>query len=71
MDYYQRKLEMSRLALYKNHLKDLADNYPYLLDIQSDLRTPPDPSGQRTQAIVIIAFFLMSMPVMDVGPVSV
>lgn len=27
---------MSRLALYKNHLKDLADSYPYLLDIQND-----------------------------------
>lgn len=27
---------MSRLALYKNHLKDLAANFPYLLDIQND-----------------------------------
>lgn len=27
---------MSRLTLYKNHLKDLAANYPYLLDIQND-----------------------------------
>jgi len=27
---------MSRLTLYKNHLKDLADSFPYLLDIQND-----------------------------------
>lgn len=27
---------MARLALYKNHLKELADSYPYLLDIQND-----------------------------------
>ncbi|MDO9068530.1 MAG: CcdB family protein [Deltaproteobacteria bacterium] len=27
---------MSRLALYKNHLKDLADSYPYLLDVQNN-----------------------------------
>lgn len=27
---------MSRLALYKNHLKELAGSYPYLLDIQND-----------------------------------
>jgi hypothetical protein len=27
---------MSRLALYKNHLKELVDSYPYLLDIQND-----------------------------------
>lgn len=27
---------MSRLALYKNYLKDLSDSYPYLLDIQND-----------------------------------
>lgn len=27
---------MARLTLYKNHLKDLAANYPYLLDIQND-----------------------------------
>lgn len=25
-----------RLALYKNHLKDLANDYPFLLDIQND-----------------------------------
>ena len=27
---------MSRLALYKNNLIDLADSYPFLLDIQND-----------------------------------
>ncbi|MBI5483317.1 MAG: CcdB family protein [Deltaproteobacteria bacterium] len=27
---------MSRLTLYKNHLKDLTGSYPYLLDIQND-----------------------------------
>ncbi|MBK5276004.1 MAG: CcdB family protein [Desulfuromonadales bacterium] len=27
---------MSRLSLYKNHLQELAVNYPYLLDIQND-----------------------------------
>jgi len=27
---------MSRLTLYKNHLKDLVDSFPYLLDIQND-----------------------------------
>lgn len=27
---------MPRLALYKNHLKELADSYPYLLDIQNN-----------------------------------
>lgn len=27
---------MSRLNLYKNHLLELADSYPFLLDIQND-----------------------------------
>lgn len=27
---------MSRLVLYRNHLKDLADSYPYLLDVQNN-----------------------------------
>ena len=27
---------MSRLALYKNHLKGLVNDYPFLLDIQND-----------------------------------
>lgn len=27
---------MSRLSLYKNHLRELVDSYPYLLDIQND-----------------------------------
>lgn len=27
---------MSRLNLYKNHLKDLTESFPYLLDIQND-----------------------------------
>jgi len=27
---------VSRLNLYKNHLKDLADSHPFLLDIQND-----------------------------------
>ncbi len=27
---------MSRLSLYKNHLKDLVGSYPFLLDIQND-----------------------------------
>jgi len=39
---------MSRLALYKNHLKELADSYPYLLDIQNgQLQT-----GTRIVALV-------------------
>ncbi len=39
---------MSRLALYKNHLKDLADSYPYLLDIQSNYMQ----TGTRIVALV-------------------
>jgi len=27
---------MARLNLYKNHLRELAESYPYLLDIQND-----------------------------------
>ncbi len=27
---------MSRVSLHKNHLRELADSYPYLLDIQND-----------------------------------
>jgi hypothetical protein len=39
---------MSRLALYKNYLQDIADSYPYLLDIQNDqLQT-----GTRIVALV-------------------
>ena len=39
---------MSRLALYKNHLQDIADSYPYLLDIQNgQLQT-----GTRIVALV-------------------
>lgn len=39
---------MSRLALYKNNLKELCDCYPYLLDIQNDqLKT-----GTRIVALV-------------------
>ena len=39
---------MSRLTLYKNHLKDLATDYPYLLDIQND----QVPAGTRIVALV-------------------
>lgn len=39
---------MSRLALYKNHLKELADSYPYLLDIQNDQMQ----AGTRIVALV-------------------
>lgn len=39
---------MSRLALYKNHLKDLSDSYPYLLDIQNDQMQ----AGTRIVALV-------------------
>lgn len=42
---------MSRLALYKNHLKELADNYPYLLDIQNDQVQ----AGTRIVALVRIS----------------
>lgn len=39
---------MSRLSLYKNQLRELADSYPYLLDIQNDqLQT-----GTRIVALV-------------------
>lgn len=39
---------MSRLNLYKNHLRELAGSYPYLLDIQNDqLQT-----GTRIVALV-------------------
>ena len=39
---------MSRLSLYKNHLKELADSFPYLLDVQNDqLQT-----GTRIVALV-------------------
>jgi hypothetical protein len=27
---------MSRLTLYKNHLEELADSFPYLLDVQNN-----------------------------------
>jgi len=39
---------VSRLALYKNHLKELADSYPYLLDIQNDQMQ----AGTRIVALV-------------------
>jgi len=39
---------MSRLSLYKNHLEELADSFPYLLDVQNDqLQT-----GTRIVALV-------------------
>lgn len=39
---------MSRLNLYKNHLHELADSYPYLLDIQNDQMQ----AGTRIVALV-------------------
>lgn len=39
---------MSRLNLYKNHLRELADSYPYLLDIQNDQMQ----AGTRIVALV-------------------
>lgn len=39
---------MSRLALYKNNLKELAVSYPYLLDIQNDQMQ----AGTRIVALV-------------------
>lgn len=39
---------MSQLTLYKNHLKELADNYPYLLDMQNDQMQ----AGYRIVALV-------------------
>jgi hypothetical protein len=32
----RRETDVARLHLYKNHLHELAENYPYLLDIQND-----------------------------------
>lgn len=39
---------MSRLALYRNHLKELAGDYPYLLDIQNNQME----AGTRIVALV-------------------
>lgn len=39
---------MARLNLYKNHLRELADSYPYLLDIQNDQMQ----TGTRIVALV-------------------
>lgn len=39
---------MSRLTLYRNHLQELSESYPFLLDVQSDqLQT-----GTRIVALV-------------------
>ena len=42
------RVDVSRLALYKNPLKELADSYPYLLDVQNDQMQ----SGTRIVALV-------------------